>query len=664
MAYGDGKAASRDPMKEIDSPLQAKNPKEAIALYCRWLKMANKEHDDWAKGAERRLKRYRGDLMPGQVNQQGHRISVPSGTATIDSLYSSLTSVEIDIELTATGAGTKEQEYLSESALQHEWRVNKVQRKTERAIKEALLTDIGWAKVFYEYGEHEEMRAREPEEMKSEMDDIYTAGVAEGVDPSTLDPGEVADQIATLENITVIDMDRIQVEYVPFDAIRFDPTAKRWEEVRWVCQVTQLPLYEVQNNPDYVEYCTNDGTLKKLKELKADSQISETVRGPMMQAEDEDDMVYVYEMWHLASGKTCTFTKEADFYLYEAPNPLGIYPDLHRRSPFVPCILREDPERVRGIGDMRLIMPILAEMDLYRSNLATYTDRYTPKHLHKEGVFSESGKKALHSREYGVGVEMNAGFEVTDVRDITPPPLPAEIFSIPDRLENEIREATGVSELMRGMFPDGTRRSATETQQVVAGSTSRQAEKRNRLAEFYTEIAHRILTLMQIFYDQERIMRLVDEYGEFQWVWNNEDIVMDWNLEIALTPKIEKTQQQKTDDAIALANLLGPLPIVDQASLVNYMLEEMGLPRTTIAELVKTPEDTQVDQQAELQSQAEQQAVAAGATPNPTNLPGPFAGADLAAAANPGEIPPGLAGGGAGGAPGSEAVVADILEQG
>ncbi len=633
------------------------SPEDRIKLYDRRLKAANKDFDAWLPEAKKRYERYRNGLTPQQVTADGHRISVPTGTAIIDSLYSSLTAVDIDLELSNVGSGTREQAHLAEAALRQEWRVGKVMRRCEKAIKDALVVDIGWVKPAYEYAEHDEDRERTQDEIDADIRDIYAQAEAEGQAPP--DSHLVAQSVPKSETLTVVDVDRIVVDYVPFENIRWDAEAKQVEDIRWLCQITKLPVDAVRENPAYVEYCEKHGWAEDLQTLAPDEQLSRDMRGSE-QPDPDDDRVTTYEMWDLETATVVTYVKGAKFYLNESPNPFAIEKDIFSRSPFVPFILREDPEHVRGISDMRLIMPILAELDVYRSRLATYTDRYGPKHLAKLGAFTEAGKKALHSREIGAVVEMSEAYQTGDVDTLDLPALPAEIFGIPERLENEIREATGVNELMRGIFPD-RKRTATETNQVVMASAGRQAEKRGRLQEAYISVAKKMLALMQMFYDRERIARVVDAEGPIIWEWTNEDIAIDAQLEITLTPREEKTAQQKKEDAIALANLLGPLPIVDQAQLVTYMLEEMNVPKSVIASIVKIPEEVQQDQAAELQLQSEQAATAAGQPPNYTNVPGPYSGADLAAVTNQGEIPPYAAGAGAGAAPAGEEGVAALL---
>ena len=640
------------------------NLEKRMDLYTQRMRLADEEYEKWEPGARDRYRRYRGTLRPKQVNAQGHVISTPTGTATIDALFASLTAVEVDINITPVGNGTQDEAYLAQTALKQEWRTTRVQRKCEPSIKDALVTDIGWVKVYYEYAEHDEVKGMPEEEIAAAAQAPYEQAMEDGTELP--DPTEVASGIPLLDSYTVIDLDRICVDYVPYNALRWDPVAKRVEDIRWIAQITKMTRHEVEDNDQWMQYLSLHRTKNKFIKSKPENYVSEVEinAGDTTDERNQDpeEFFTVIEMWDLEAATFCVYIKGGDYLLYEAPNPFSIFLDKIDRSPFVPFILREDPEHVRGISDMRLMMPILEELDLYRSNLATYTDRMTPKMLGKKGALSTAGKKAYSSREYGAFVEMEDGIEVTDIRDLPVPVLPAEIFNIPDKLENEVREATGVSELMRGMFPEGTRRSATETQQVVAGSAGRQAEKRNRLAEAYKSIAKRMLRLMQMFYDQERITRIVDEYGEIEWHYTNEDILLDAHLEISLTPLEEKTAQTRRDDVLGVLNVLGPLPMVDQGALIRWALEEMGLARTLVMTLVKTPEQQQVEQQGQLQSQAEQMAVAQGGMPNPTNVPGPYSGADLAAAANPGEIPPGIAAGGAGAAPGSEEMVAELLQ--
>lgn len=633
---------------------------EKAKVYGRRLQLAKKKFEEWEGDARAWIRLYKGHPDFQHITVQGHRIWVPSGTANIDAMFASLTAVEVDFLIRNLALGTEQQAEVAQVGIREVFREQNVSEKSGDAIKDSLLVGIGWLKVGYDYAEEDREVARSDEAISQDVDDILNAAIEGNNQPPT--PDEIAEVVPISEVQTVVLRDRIVVDYVPWDEVLWDHTAKRFEDIRWIAQRTQVPIHEVKESPAFRDYLSNQrGGLKKLESLKGESPTDEAMYG--MKVESDDLVVNLVEYADFITGTICTFAENSDFILNEQPNPYGLFEDLNERSPLVPVILRRSPDSVRGISDMEMLVPSLRELALYRTKLANYLARHVPKLIGPPNALTEAGKNALESPEAGAYIEIEQGIETSQIQPLDPPTLPQEVFRMEERLEDSMREATGVNELMRGLFPD-RRRTATETQEVVAASTARQSEKRNRLETMYRAVAKRILHLMQMNYDHERVSRLVGEVGPEVWVWTGESIVMEADLEIHLTPKEADTQQAREDRVLAVTNLLAAMPdVVDTAELARYAAETFGVPKEVVARIIKTAEEKQAEVQAQMQQEAESAAVAEGEAPNPANIPGPLGAEALALAANPGEVPPEVAAGIAGAAPGSEEVTAAILSE-
>jgi hypothetical protein len=203
---------------------------------------------------------------------------------------------------------------------------------------------------------------------------------------------------------------------------------------------------------------------------------------------------------------------------------------------------------------------------------------------------------------------------------------------------------------MRGLFPD-RKRTATETSEVVSASAARQAEKRNVLERFYTDIAARLLQLMQQFYDQPRMVKYVDDiYGSVEWEFTAEDIAMEYDLAVHLTPKEAVTGQSMKDDALAFFNLVVPLSepgpdgasTVDKAFLVKYLANQFGLSKQDQLDMLNLPEEQQAQQLAAQQAAAGMASAGAG-QPQPGMTSGPLGDQEVAALTNQGAVPPEVA---------------------
>jgi hypothetical protein len=645
------------------------NDEHKAKVYSRRLMQAEEANKKWHPQVKKYVERYDAVKQATQLTGDGHHVGVPAPIAIVDSLYASMTATEVDLVVSSRGAGSDDQAYVATEALSYEWERCKVNRRSNKSVKDSLLGGLGWVKVGYEYYESEEELPRWQEDIDREVRAMFAqAEEAGGKNIPTAD--EIMRAVPITEVVNTVLKDRVVVDYVPWDMVLWDPTAKNIEDVGWVAQKSYMTPEEVKQDPLFKEYCASRRTTRKLKDVKADTTINPDVIGDNRTPEDEEDRCTLYTVWDFGTGTACTFQKNADFILNEAPNPFAINDDPEDKSPFVALILRDTPSRVRGVSTMEVLQATNLELDLYHSKLGTYLERMAPKVLAEARAFSPAGKKAMRSQEIGAVVELEEGHTVAEVTDLKVPTLMSEMYAMPDKLEQAMREASGVNELMRGLFPD-RKRTATETSEVVTASSARQAEARTALERFYLDIARRILQLMQMFYTKDRVMRLTDEAGDIPWEWNADDIAFEFDLDIALTPKEAQSWQTRSDRALANLNVLGPFaqPGPDGSSPVNitellrYTMQELNMPRKVMHKVLSLPEDQQRQAMGALQTQAAQAQAAQGVVPSPAGVPGPLDAGALAAAANQGTIPPELLAAAQGpGTPGSPQAVERVSE--
>lgn len=610
--------------------------------------IAEQDYEGYKSEAEDWYHRYENLPRRQQVTVKGHRVNVPTGPATIDALYSAMTAVDVDVHTRSMGHATRAQAELATAALMKEWRVLGVQDSTNAATKDGLIVGIGWVKVAYEYQAEMQTVPRETSAVRDEIVALMReASEADGKVPDAL---TIAGLVPVEEEVEKVLRDRIVVDYVPWDMVRWDPTAKRIEDVTWVAQLSKVRAEEVKENPAYQEYTSRSpGNSAKLKKLKGDSTL-DLDKLPDGKATKDDEFLTVVEFWDFQTGTVCTFVKGQDWLLDETANPFALNFDFKDRSPFVPLILRKTNTRLRGISDMELMAPSLDEQAMYRSNTATFVERFVPKVMGPEDALTEEGKTALSSKEYGAYVSIATGSDASQVQPLIPPALPTEVFDLERRVEDGIREATGVNELMRGLFPD-RKRTATETSEVVSASTARQSEKRNTLEQFYLDIARRILQLMQVFYDAPRMLRYIDpSVGEVPWEFTAEDIAVEYDLELHLTPKEAVTAQSIREDAMALFNFLVPhaepgpdgSSAIDKTKLIQWLCTEYGLSKQDQLDILNLPEEKQAQQLAAQQTTAGMASAAAG-QPQPGLTQGPLGPEEVAALTNQGAVPPEVA---------------------
>lgn len=595
-----------------------KDEETMLQVYNRRLSYADtrfKKHR--SKDMERFVDRYRGTPTDTEVQADGHRVRVLSGVGLVDTMYSSMTAVDVEFSVRNIGHGTRMQAYAATRALNQAWADTKGQRRAKKAVKDAVIQDIGWVKVYYDYIEDVDLRDKPQDALEAEIESLGLNGASD----DEIDEAISSGLLSLVEEVDVVVRDRVCVDYVDPTMVRFDTAAKNIEDMRWVAQYTQLPLPEVKESPRYKEFMAGRYGEAKAEEMLRDLSGDSSVRtgvdvGSLADLADaltpesgeDDSRLTVVEMWDLETGLVTEFPRyRQDVVLYQRPNPLMMNVDLEDRSPFKPLVVRDDPDNIEGLGDMRVAEPVLQEMEEYRGNLATYISRMIPKLIGPARGLTANGKKQLQSKQWGGLVETEEGYDGSQFKDLNPPAIPQEAFGMPDKLQVELQNGTGANEVLRGVFPE-KRTTATETQLVSNAGEQRQAERRSALEYWYTDIARTMLQLMQLYYDRDRMFRYTDESGQdFEWSWNKSDIAIEADLEISLTPKENPTRQERFQQALQVMNLVLPLPDTDRGALMKWVLEEAGLSEDDIRAIIQTPEEVQGQQ---LQQQMQQQALA------------------------------------------------------
>lgn len=590
-----------------------------LKVYNRRLRMADSKFDKTKDEKQAFVDRYGNETEGDQVTEDGHVVSVTSGIGIVDTMYSSMVAVDVEFICDNIGNGTEMQAIAATRALNQAWRDTKAISRTKGAIKDSLLVDIGWVKVYYDYQEADELRDKPDEALEEELLAYMDAHGLTEIDEEGVAQAVAANELSLTEQVKIVLRDRVCIDYVPWDLIRVDPTAKRIEDVRWVAQYTPMPVEEVHGNPEweaFVEqrYGKTEGH-KRLTELEGDTTIVTGLENELTSSADwgddefgDDQRITVVELWDFETGLVTVFPKNnEELVLHQRINPLMMNVDLEDRNPFKPLVVRSDPRKLEGLGDMRIIWPALEELDEYRSNAATYVARTIPKYFGPEDALTQNGKDAFKSPEWGEYVGLSQGYTKDMIGQVEIPRLPQEAFAIPEQVAQEMKEATGASEPMRGIFP--TRRTtATETQIVTGSGEQRQAERRGSLEQWYLAIARTMLQLMQVFYDQKRMLRYTDDLGqEFVWHWSNEDISIDADINIAITPKESFTRDERVQRAMQLMNLALPLPETDRGELLRWVAREMGIRDDISRKFIRSDQEVQAQQNAQQAQSAAQQ---------------------------------------------------------
>ena len=154
-------------------------------------------------------------------------------------------------------------------------------------------------------------------------------------------------------------------------------------------------------------------------------------------------------------------------------------------------------------------------------------------------------------------------------------PISPEIYNYSSIIEADINTVSGISEYARGAMPE-IRRTATEASIVADAQNARSADKLAIVEIAISQVAGRVIQLMQEFMTGEQIARITSVGGEDMFVgYTREDITGEYDFSVQAGSTQPMNDTIRKQQAISLMNAIGPLvgTVIDPAALAMHVLE-------------------------------------------------------------------------------------------
>lgn len=436
---------------------------------------------------ERMLDLYRGKHFPKGWSQDDV-VAVNVSKATIDVMVPATSVQHPEITVQALKPDMDDQAVITQAAVNYEWRHHNFTPETMMAVKDALIFGVGWVKCGWRFVEEtvvdEDGARKQLAELEAQVD-RYAADNPElaGSLPS---PDELRAQVETSTK-QVVKEDHPFVERVNIHDVYVDPDATSIRDAKWIAQRVVKPLEEVRSNKRYRQSARLN--------VRADSGHPEDWYTSHDEWRSNDDVkrVTVWEFYDLRLGTMSVFADGGDngFLVEPVKQPYAF------GHPFVPLIDYEVPNQFYGMGELEAVEPLQMELNMTRT--AMFNDRKAHRRawLYNEKAFDAKGRSALESDAENrlIPVSNNVPFSEALV------PLPGQtpnpqLYQDSGIIESDITTVTGINDYQRGSLPE-VRRTATEASIVQDAANARAAEKLAKVEGFLSEIARRLVMLMQ-----------------------------------------------------------------------------------------------------------------------------------------------------------------------
>ena len=396
------------------------------------------------------------------------------------------------------------QAIITEEVLNWLWRAYDYQREFKLACVDWIVTGHGWLKCGYKW-------TKPPETKKADTaQQAATDGAEEGIDDREDKEGNVESEMLQW------DEDRPFIERISQFDMFVDPDARHPKEMRWIAQRTWRPMQDVQVDTRYSP--TNRKKVSGSSWSRWDTT-SESAGGDAREPGERPtqgalSFVEVIEFYDLRRYKVSTFaaetsdtegdSEEGGFLIKPAKMPYAF------GHPFVMLRNYEVPDHFYPVGDVAQIESLQLELNETRTQMFNYRRKFRRAWLYARDRFDTDGVKAMESERDNVAIPVQGDGDPSGA--VAPMPVvitPPEFFDQSAMIANDIDRVSGVSDYQRGAPQQQIKRTATEAAMIQDSSNARAQDRLAKVEGVLSEIAERIVGLMQQYTTGDQVARIV-----------------------------------------------------------------------------------------------------------------------------------------------------------
>ena len=389
---------------------------------------------------------------------------------------------------------------ITEEVLNWLWRTYDYQREFRLAINDWLLTGHGWVKCGYKWTKKPEVK---PADTESDRNDGEDSGPEEGIDDREDKEGNVESEMIQW------DEDRPFIERVSIFDMFVDPDARHPKEMRWIAQRTWRPVQDVQVDSRYSPSARKRVSGSSWSRWDNDS--SDARDGSDKPNQGAMRFAEIIEFYDLKRYKVCTFSTSTDdggddpVYLIKPttmPYAFG--------HPFVMLRNYEIPDHFYPLGDVAQIESLQLELNETRTQMFNYRKKFRRAWTYAKDRFDQAGIEAMQSERDNVFIPVQGDSDPsTSMSPVPAVVTPAEFFDQSAMISSDLDRVSGVSDYQRGSPQQAIRRTATEAAMIQDAANARAQDRLAKVELVLSEIAERIVGLMQQYTTGDQVARIV-----------------------------------------------------------------------------------------------------------------------------------------------------------
>ena len=366
---------------------------------------------------------------------------------------------------------------------------------------------------------------------------------------------------------------KICVKRIPVANFFPDPDAYELQSCKFIEVTEILSLKEIKNNPEFVKYCEEKGTLKKLKALNINNLgVSDNESGTIYNRESNplnnglnvqgDEMVTLHHHWEKIYQEDGTWRLDCTYYLRDLDFILlkreSMQPNVY---PFAEYVDEYEENTIWGTS---VIMDIFENQKIINRTAQIAAIIGTLHQNPQKIVARESGINAADLAKTGTlpgKVWTTNSDPRNSIYTLQPEDIPRGVFELEDRLKSDMKDMTGLNEAYVGDSV-GSLTTSTGVNSLIERATVRDKDKMIQIDRFVEKLSNLIALMIVYNWKDKRPMAMTMPNGEQQfeqfqpfddWETNN----MEWRVRSDVYAKAPTTQASKRQQADQLMQLQG-----------------------------------------------------------------------------------------------------------
>lgn len=503
---------------------------------------ARKIFQPWHKDYKRWVHFFRGEQWGlEEVNSTINPLVINYVYNTIKTMIPTLYFKNPKIYVNATRPEYEANAAVVQELINYDWRTLYIKTEMKRTILRSLIGGLGWLETGYVF----EVEEAKPNELSLE-------GIEEAI------AGEIEEEETNKQEFTEFKI----LKDSPFAIARsmldvvIDPFSNIIEERAWHAIREIKPIEMVKRDPRF----------EGVKNLEANANFdNQLILNTFRDEYRKDTDLKFVELYHVTDrwdGQTFTIARghKNRLRVFDTPDGYDI----------IPLYLNEDPEQPQPISVVELMQDQQQEKNRMRAYMLEHIKRSLPRMAYDRTILAneQDVQRIVNSdMDEMIGVPGNPS---QILQPINFPSLPADMFNVDSKLNEDMQIASGLTDFQRGQAIKVP--SATEAQFIEASSRLRVDEGLDIVSDVAAQISENIIKLRQKFTTGEQTIPIVGEGLSQSWKTYTSDEIQG---EFEFVPEYGSTQKRDQDFLKSQVTQVTPI-VQNLVASGNAQLYELG----------------------------------------------------------------------------------------